>query len=569
MAARTFVFDPKKKALIPEKWTDKQLRLIRDAGDHKLVIQRLLKERWKDLAPAWDKGAQLVISVDEAVVQYELVAPSGRKDAKTAINALAVPVKSRQKSSGFDPKAIEDLENAAREVEDKKTKPAVKVAPLKEFVVLTHPDLVRLVDDRALLKRSGLKGPLPIEVKITNTKALKQLSAAGDLVLLQQQVKDAADWDAVKKGFSDLVRKLVELVEKDPQFLKQVDKIAAANILKLAEEAADRTLAELARIRKMKLDRGVYAVKTGLKLGVTFAGLAISVAAVGTSIGIAAGTEGGATPVAIVGIALGVLGALKASVSIFEQVVNVVTTASKVADDANAMVEKLQADGNGILSAIDKKGLLHQMKDIGVDSAASALGVPMDIVSLITPAFASLKQTEGKVGLLGTKIDAVEIRTTAASKKVTSQLKSVQKMSALAGKWVKGLDLKKLTRDQSSKIQALLKQIRAAEGAVDAVIQATIGAALGLSGLRKTQGRLTDQLKELRKKQPKVFRLASFTLPVLSNLAVALAGLATMDASSFGTAVSAAASSLGLVGNAIDSLTALVDLGDGLKSTFG
>jgi hypothetical protein len=542
MATVPIVLTKAKKHPIPKEWKHEVIAKVRDAGDSRLFLQKLLIERWAKLAPAWDAGAELSLLVTEDEVQYEFKVPAKadageKKTIKDAIGDLTVLFKGKTPSSGFAQIDASTISTDAERLAAKGVVPEKKKkTPVTEVVVFAHPNLVNVLTNKAQLEALGLE-ELPLEVKIDansgGKKVLERLAQAEDLPYVLMQIKDAGDFGALVRQVDTLVAKMA----KDTRPVGPRTAAFNAEFEDICKEAANRALTSVKHFHDVKYDYGSYQVKSGVKLTLAVSGVAVGIAGLAST-----PFTGGASGV------LGIIGVIKGGLATVEQVVNLVREAEGINKDLVKMLEELESRyAHGVL--------VITANELTIETVAAAVSFPLSVVSAFTPVFATLKQCKEKLDLMTAKTNGLEVDTQLASKSINYALKGVNKLEKQLGVWMaaEGDALKKSPK-KLKKLKEMVAGIQGAQKAVTEALDATIICGERMSAMRKNIDEMKAKFDPLDEKEPKIVKVLAVVIPQVVNLAVSAGGTVPSP------------SGLAYASNGIDGLTSAFT---GFEQVFG
>lgn len=536
----------KKNPEEPARWPHKLLAQIRDAGDSKHNLRKLLDSRWKLIKPAWEAGALLVLFVDEAVVRYEIVAPPRNKKAKEAIDKLTTPVKSTAASSGHEEEIsekqlIEDAKQLAKApVEDA----APKIDLNKPWVVLEHDDLLKLLkyDDQAHAFK--VEGRPRISVEITDPKVLKRLNEARDIPYVQQQVRDAADFSVLVTNLDKVLKDLDDAVTKDPTMMKKANAVFQLQLNEQVAKAAARAISQVAHFKQVRTDYRKYRVKAGLKLTATVASIGASIASLA-----AAGFTGGVSGI------LGIIGLARSVVAAGEQIAKLAMEAETVAKHLAKDILSIEED---FKKSVNRTGAKHVAKE----TFAAVTGLPASL-------FTTTKQAREKLGLLNDKTNGIEVNAQDASRVVNHMLAETRKLERAFGEWLSKQKVAQFDAKQRKAVRDFIAGIRSLSARTQAAIDDTITYAERTKRMRAAYGEMHGIFKQIDEKEPNLVKILQVALPALVNLGLAIASAETTSLlESWKKAHEIAGNTVGLFGNVLDSAVTLKDTYDSMGEAF-
>ncbi len=452
-------------------------------------------EEWTKLYPKFQAMEDWrAKNINKVIVSYlkkvkdAAIPPAIAKELKDGLNAITKAMDERASVAAV----LALMSGDAAEAKAKKGKPPTVIP------VLEHPNLARKI--MAAYPEGGeilSIEEFSVEVHITDPKVLEEFDT-GDASMFQKVV-DAADFGKLIKDSAVAYKDAVNKFKKNPKNAKSIEKEWNQAVDKAIEESCGRAAKEVERLTGVKSDYKKYRVKAGIKLGFAMASLVAS----GLAFALGPLTFGAS---AVVG-----------AVAIARSAVGVAAKIKDLADEAEDVSTTLFKDISSLLKGYEeaeKASAKVGAKETSMTGLSSLVGAPV---------IATIKNCRAKSGLLGDKLNGLEVGAGKTSKHLTDLLDE-QESASKAFKEFRKLNADQLSRTQEAALKKVEDLVDKNNGLVDKLIKEVIALNKRASSGRRIHVELDKGLAVLNTKQPVWSKVGEVIVETIISLGFAMSG---------------------------------------------
>lgn len=397
--------------------------------------------KWPTLFPDYKKMKELYTGkIQPAIDRYTKDTGNSKldDDVKKILVSSFNTINSMMKKSDAAAKALDDKDLASKQASG-------KIAP--SIVVLKHPDILDLAVKKAGgAPNLGLEGACPLEIVINDKDILKKFPDDKEYANQAQKIKDKADFAGLVDEIAQAIKAADKKVAADPSKLDAAKADLQTAIDKAIKACAVRATDEAGRQAKLKGEARWANVKSGLKLTLTGAGVAVGA----TAIALTPFTAGVSTIAGCIGLS-------KSIVELTKQIYALSADLNTLTASAAKDIKNMKKGYDQWLGLLDKNKQNPTSWEIGL-SEFGKRGANALLPTWVT----TIKSVKEKVEACEQKCNNIEVRSNSVGEKLSKMLAEQAKADKAVAAFIKSIK-GSITPKENDDLVKLLKTLIATE----------------------------------------------------------------------------------------------------------